>query len=122
MSESAMTIAWCPHCENKIEIHKLWTPGDVNDSGGWVLKCSRCGDPFHYAGKNIKMSRVESGASILASYDDELAGSKTRALKQFGLSEEPKKKVAKKTGTRRKKPVAKRSKKRKKSKVNKRKR
>ena len=122
MSESATTIAWCPHCENEIEIHKIWTPGGVNDYGGWVLKCSRCGNPFHYAGKDIKMSRVESGASVLAVYDDEVAGSKARALKQFGLSDEPKKKIAKKAGTRRKKPVAKRSKKKKKSKVTKRKR
>ena len=39
------------------------------------------------------MSRVASGASVLNSYDDEVTGSKEDALRRFGLSELPIKKL-----------------------------
>jgi hypothetical protein len=49
------------------------------------------------------MSRVIWGASVLATYDDNVAGSRNHALEKYGLSENPKKEIAKKLVARRKK-------------------
>jgi hypothetical protein len=86
MSEAATITTQCPYCENQIEIQQNWTPGGVNDYGGWVLQCAKCAKPLHvHVGRDIQMSRVTSGAVILADYDDEVEGSKERVLDRFGL-------------------------------------
>lgn len=104
MSESATMLSYCPHCGNKIQISQVRTHGGVDDDGGWVLKCSGCANPFRqHVGRDIQMSRVIWGASVLATYDDNVAGSRNHALEKYGLSENPKKEIAKKLVARRKK-------------------
>jgi len=58
----------------------------VNDYGGYVLECSKCGHVFHFGlGRYIADSRVLTGAKVLDTYDDDL-GNKDDVLKKHGLS------------------------------------
>src|ERR1035437_10011332 len=88
MSESATMLCYCPHCGKKSQISQVRTPGGVDDDGGWVLKCSGCANPFRqHVGRDIQMSRVIWGASVLETYDDNVAGSRNHALEKYRLSE-----------------------------------
>src|ERR1700758_3528789 len=92
MAETAHVLGQCPHCSNGIVIEQNWTPGGVNDYGGWVLKCDECGKSFHeHLGRDIQMSRVVSGAVVLATYDDEVEGNREDTLKRFGVFKKPRK-------------------------------
>ncbi len=84
--ESAVVSTNCDKCGNTIEINKLWTPGGVNDYGGYVLQCEKCGYIFHlHLGRDINDSSVRKGAKVLATYDDEV-GNQQEILKQYGLA------------------------------------
>jgi hypothetical protein len=75
MVETAQVTLECPQCE-------------VNDYGGFVLECSSCGQVFQYRlGQDIQMSRVHSGAKVLARYDEGIDGDKERTLATFGLKD-----------------------------------
>ena len=100
MSKSETIMSYCPHCGNRIRIYRVWAPGGANDRGGWVLECVGCRKPFHqHLGKDIEMSSITSGALVLATYDDEVAGSKDDVLQRYGLSEK-RKKISSKTTSR----------------------
>jgi hypothetical protein len=75
----------CPYCGNSITIVQAWTPGGMNDYGGYVLKCKKCSKPFHYyLGRDIEMSRVVDGAEVLATYDRDV-GNRDNVLDKYGL-------------------------------------
>jgi uncharacterized Zn finger protein len=78
-----------PECGQEVEIHQRWTAGGVNDYGGYVLQCKKCGTvyPLHL-GRDILDSRVRSGANVLDTYDDEIEGNREEVLKRHGLSPE----------------------------------
>ena len=44
-NEEAYGSMTCPAegCGQKIETVQRWTAGGLNDRGGWVLKCAKCG-------------------------------------------------------------------------------
>lgn len=84
--ECSTVITSCPQCKSKIEINRCWTPGGINDSGGFILKCSSCGYVFDkYIGKDINDSRVVSGATVLDTYDNEV-GDHDIAKARHGLT------------------------------------
>ena len=72
--ETAEARTKCPGCDNDVVIERNWTPGGINDSGGYVLQCEKCNHIFAFhLGKDINDSRVLRGAKKLDTYDDELA-------------------------------------------------
>lgn len=78
----------CPKCENTIIIDQAWTPGGLNDYGGFVLQCEACDHIFDcYLGRDIQMSHVESGAKALDTYDNDVEGDRTSTLAKYGLEE-----------------------------------
>ena len=75
----------CPACNNDVVIERNWTPGGVNDSGGYVLQCAKCDHKFAFhLGQDVYASRVLSGAKVLATYDKE-SGNKDDVLGTYGL-------------------------------------
>jgi hypothetical protein len=83
--ETAEARTKCPGCDNDVVIERNWTPGGVNDSGGYVLQCEKCDRIFAFhLGKDINDSRVLRGAKKLDTYDDEL-GNKDTVLGKYGL-------------------------------------
>ena len=79
-------VVKCPRatCQNPIHISVGRWPGGVNDSGGWVLKCAKCDHVFPVDVKNPDdASRVDSGATILGSWDNEL-GNRAEVLAAHG--------------------------------------
>jgi hypothetical protein len=86
MAETARVDLDCEGCGISIEIEQSWIAGDVNDRGGFVLKCDACGHVFEYhGGGNVNESCVVRGAKILARYDDDIGG-KAAILKAHGLA------------------------------------
>ena len=86
MTEYATILAKCPSCGNSVKVENGWTPGGVYDKGGFVLACEECKAPFElHVGRDINMSRVQTGASVLETYDDEIDGSRESALARHGL-------------------------------------
>jgi ssDNA-binding Zn-finger/Zn-ribbon topoisomerase 1 len=66
-------IVKCPNCRANINLKVGRYPGGVNDSGGWVLRCSVCASVFPLTVKNPDdASSVLSGATIIGSWDDEI--------------------------------------------------
>lgn len=85
--ETATLIVRCPHCTNEVTIEKRWTPGGVNDYGGWVIQC-KCKQHFAVRiGRDVSDSNILSGGTVVAKYDDELKN-KQEVLKQYGLKDE----------------------------------
>lgn len=83
--ERATQYGSCPNCGQQIIIDQLWTAGGVNDYGGYVLQCAKCKTVFaHQLGRDIMDSRVVSGATVLATYDDEV-GNEADVLGRYGL-------------------------------------
>jgi hypothetical protein len=82
--ETALLITSCK-CGNCITIEQIWMPGGVNDSGGFVVKCSECGvaNGVHI-GCDVRMSRVSTGATLLARYDDD-RGDREATVARYGL-------------------------------------
>ena len=75
----------CPNCSNSIEAVQVWTPGGINDKGGWILACDQCGAKFDfYVGKDISDSRLVSGAKVVETYDVEVE-ERESVLKRHGL-------------------------------------
>lgn len=73
-------VVKCPECKSNINISVGRYPGGCNDSGGWVLKCATCNEEFPVPVKNPDdLSSVISGASVVASWDNEI-GSKAEVL------------------------------------------
>lgn len=89
MYESATVTSSCPACENPVEIRQSWTPGGMNDYGGYVLECAKCQHKFHiYLGRDIMDSRVVKGAKALDTYDKNIPGEKEEVLARHGLKDE----------------------------------
>lgn len=83
-------VAKCPRgdCQNAVQISVGRWPGGVHDYGGWILKCTRCGQVFPLKVKNPDgPSRVASGATVLANWDDE-KGDRAEAFAAHGISDE----------------------------------
>jgi hypothetical protein len=86
MYDTASVTASCPHCSNPIEITQRWTPGGMNDYGGYVLECLECHKVFSlHLGRDINDSLVNEGAKVLDTYDNEL-GDKSEVLSKHHLS------------------------------------
>ncbi|WP_345245686.1 hypothetical protein [Nibrella saemangeumensis] len=65
-------------------------PGGENDSGGWILECNKCHMLFPYAVKNPNdYSRVDHGATVLDSWDNEILGDKQEVIKKHNLESFP---------------------------------
>jgi len=80
-------VVKCPTCEKPIHISVGRWPGGDNDSGGWVLKCIGCDHVFPVNVKNPDdVSRVDSGATILASWDNDI-GNRAEVLAMHGIKE-----------------------------------
>jgi hypothetical protein len=80
-------VSNCEKCSNPIEINNCWTPGGVNDYGGFILQCSECCHVFDiYIGRDIMMSSVKKGAKVLDTYDRDIDGDKYNALSKHGLA------------------------------------
>ena len=83
--ETSEARAKCPKCGNDVVIERNWTPGGINDSGGYVLQCEKCDHIFAFhLGRDVYDSRVLHGAKILGTYDDGL-GNKDNVLGEYGL-------------------------------------
>lgn len=83
--ENALTLTACGKCKNPVEIDQSWTSGGMNDYGGFVLECDKCGDKFVvHVGKDVNDSRVRSGATLLDRYDDEV-NNRDEVLARHGL-------------------------------------
>lgn len=86
MMDTATVTTECEKCQNGIEINQRWTPGGVNDYGGFVLQCGKCSHVFDlHLGRDIDYSEVNEGAKVLAKYNDE-RGDKQAVLAKFGLA------------------------------------
>ena len=84
--ETALVCTQCLRCSNEVTITNRWTPGGMNDYGGYVLECSTCHKPFAFRlGRDINDSSVDTGATVLATWDEEL-NNKAEVLAKFGLS------------------------------------
>jgi len=84
-------IVKCPRstCQNPIHISVGRWPGGLNDSGGWVLKCATCDHVFPINVKNPDdASSVNSGATIIDSWDNELEN-RAEVLAAHGVIDEP---------------------------------
>jgi hypothetical protein len=87
MYESAYIETTCDNCDNKIEINQIWTPGGVNDRGGWVVECEKCSKKLHVRiGRDVNDSQMISGGKKIDSYDDELKN-KDQILSSHDISE-----------------------------------
>ncbi len=77
-----------PRCKQQIQIAKNWTPGGMNDYGGFVLRCNSCGTISSiHVGRDVNDSEITSGAAILDRYDDEV-GNKAVVLQRHGIKSE----------------------------------
>lgn len=89
MARSRGTLtAPCPKqgCGNIVEIDQAWTPGGVNDYGGFILRCTTCSTVFPLpVGRDVNDSDVRAGAELLDRWDEEIEGDKERALRAHGL-------------------------------------
>lgn len=82
-------VVKCPKCNNNIAVSIGKYRGGINDSGGWVLVCSTCREKLQVPVKNQDgPSKVISGASIIASWDND-SGDKAIVLLDHGLSDAP---------------------------------
>ena len=80
--EQAQVTTSCPECSNTIQIANAWTPGGINDYGGYVLQCNKCQHVFAFRlGRDINDSRVTSGAKVLDQWDDEMGDHNTVVTK-----------------------------------------
>jgi hypothetical protein len=80
-------VVKCPNCKDNINISVGRYPGGINDYGGWVLECAMCAKKFQISVKNPDdLSSVVSGASVVASWDDEMEN-KAGVLAAHGLSD-----------------------------------
>lgn len=83
-------VAKCtnPRCQHPIPylVHRF--KGGINDRGGWVLKCSSCGNVFGLQVTNPNESRLLSGATILDYWDDEI-GNRSEVLAAHAASNDP---------------------------------
>ena len=87
MYDSAFLCVNCPTCKNEIKINNVWTPGGVNDYGGWVVECNNCSTKSHVRiGRDVRVSEMISGAKLIDQYDDEL-GNKEEILSKYGLKD-----------------------------------
>ncbi len=85
--DSATLITKCPKCNNDIEIDQRWTPGGLNDYGGYILQCLKCNHIFSlHIGRDIIDSCVISGAKQIDQYNDEHSN-KEEILKKYGISD-----------------------------------
>lgn len=83
--ESATLYCSCPKCGQRVVISQRWTAGGLNDYGGYVLQCDKCGEIFaQHLGRDIQDSEVVSGAKVLDTYDDEI-GDEAEVMKRHGL-------------------------------------
>lgn len=77
----------CPSCSAPIEIAQTWTPGGINDYGGFVLQCGSCKHVFAFRmGRDINDSSVASGAKALGTWDEAVPGDREDVMKQHGLT------------------------------------
>ncbi|MNK02012.1 hypothetical protein D3C87_198280 [compost metagenome] len=80
-------IAKCPNCRANINLKVGRWPGGINDSGGWLLKCSACASLFPLRVKNPEdASSVLSGATIIDSWDDEI-DNRAHILAKHGITD-----------------------------------
>ena len=87
MSQYTTMHVRCPQCANLVQIETEDTPDEISGNAGFVLRCEACATRFavHVNG-NIKMSTVRSGATVLDTYHDEVAGSREQTLAKHGLA------------------------------------
>jgi hypothetical protein len=85
---SQYTTMWrnCPGCGSRAEIETEDTPDEISGNAGFILRCTRCDQPFevHVAG-NIKASAPTVGAVVLETYYDDIEGSREQAMAKYGL-------------------------------------
>ena len=73
-------------CENTIEIALSWTPGGMNDYGGFILQCGKCSTVFpQYIGRDISDSRVQAGGKSLDSWDKGVPGHQEQVYERHGF-------------------------------------
>lgn len=76
----------CKNCRAQIVIQQNWTAGGINDYGGYILQCTACKQVLHFRlGRDVNDSRVVSGATVLAAYDEAVEGERESLLQQYGL-------------------------------------
>lgn len=86
MANRTEIITKTHECGNIIQIEKNWEAGGVNDYGGWVLQCSKCGAMWAYAlGRDVNASSIISGAEEIDRWDDEVADDKAETLAKYGI-------------------------------------
>ena len=62
-----------PGCQGEFVVDKTWTPGGVNDYGGWIIQCAICTHPNDVeVGRDVNDSRLVSGGRILSSWDRDM--------------------------------------------------
>jgi hypothetical protein len=77
----------CKKCKSDIVIEKNWTPGGLNDYGGYILECVNCLHVFSvHIGRDIYESSVKMGARQLDKYDDE-RGDKGKVEAKYNITE-----------------------------------
>lgn len=77
-------------CKTNIQLSIGKVPFGVNDNGGWILECNTCQTKFPYKVKNpTDYSSVDSGATVLGYWDNEVADSKIEVLKKHSLESFP---------------------------------
>ena len=87
MNETAIILTSCLKCGNEIKIQQVWTPGGMNDYGGWVIECGKCSTKMHIRiGRDVNDSNMISGGKKLDSYDDEI-GNQTEVLGKYCIKE-----------------------------------
>lgn len=48
----------CPKCNSKIVVQKNWTPGGMNDYGGYVLECIKCLYKLQNSAESVRSIRL----------------------------------------------------------------
>ncbi len=85
MKENATVTTSC-ECGQLVVIDNCWEPGGINDYGGYVLKCHKCGKLFDfYLGRDVMDSHVESGADMVDRYFKDQKGHREEVLTKHGL-------------------------------------
>lgn len=85
-----LVVCICPThgCGQRIRVSIGRFAGGVNDRGGFVIECAACHRKSHLPVANPDdASSVESGGSVVATWDDEVANSREDALAANHLSE-----------------------------------
>lgn len=86
MTERSIDTSFCTSCKNQIVINCVWEPGGMNEYGGFIVKCEGCETVQDiYVGRDVMMSTVRSGATLLERYDRDFPESKERAFQKYGL-------------------------------------